>query len=44
MEKAKSKILLNLSDEVLIEVAQEEDAATLWAKLETLYLMKGLNN
>ncbi|KAL3751810.1 hypothetical protein ACJRO7_012617 [Eucalyptus globulus] len=44
MEKAKSIILLNLSDEVLIEVAEEEDAAALWAKLQALYVKKGLNN
>jgi len=44
MEKAKSTILLNLSDEILIEVAEEKDAATLWAKLQALYVKKGLNN
>jgi len=44
MEKAISIILLNLSDEVLLEVAKEEDAAALWAKLQALYVKKGLNN
>ncbi|KAK3418389.1 hypothetical protein EUGRSUZ_H04348 [Eucalyptus grandis] len=29
MEKAKSTILLNFSDEVLIEITEEKDAATL---------------
>ncbi|KAK3409686.1 hypothetical protein EUGRSUZ_J01783 [Eucalyptus grandis] len=33
MERVKSTILLNLSDEILIEVAEEKDAAMLWAKL-----------
>ncbi|KAI6673870.1 hypothetical protein NL676_001776 [Syzygium grande] len=44
MERAKSIILLNLSDEVLIEVVEEKDAAALWAKLQALYVTKGLNN
>ncbi|KAK3433708.1 hypothetical protein EUGRSUZ_D01009 [Eucalyptus grandis] len=33
MERANSIILLNLSDEVLIEVAEKKDAVALWAKL-----------
>jgi len=44
MQKAKSIILLNLSDEVLLEVIEEKDAAALWAKLQALYVKKGLNN
>lgn len=37
-------ILLNLSDEVMIDMAKEKDASALWAKLEALYLIKDLNN
>lgn len=44
MEKIKSIILLNLTDKVLIEVTENKDAATLWTKLQTLYIKKGLNN
>ena len=44
MKRAKSIILLNLSDEVLIEVVEEKDVAALWAKLQALYVTKGLNN
>ncbi|KAK3445025.1 hypothetical protein EUGRSUZ_A00533 [Eucalyptus grandis] len=33
MEKAKSIILLNLNDEVLIEVVEEKDPTALWVKL-----------
>jgi len=44
MEKEKSIILSNLSNEVLIELVKEKDEAKLWAKLEKLYQMKVLNN
>lgn len=44
MTKARNLILLNLSDEVLIEVGEEKDTAALLAKLQALYVTKGLNN
>ena len=37
-EKVHSTILLCLVDEVIIEVADEESAAGLWLKLESLYM------
>ena len=43
-EKAHSTILLSLADEVIYEVADEETAATLWLKLESLYMTKSLTN
>jgi len=43
-EKAHSTILLCLSDEVIIEVADETTASGLWNKLETLYMTKSLTN
>ena len=43
-EKVHSTILLSLSDEVLYEVANEEKAAGLWLKLESLYMTKSLTN
>ena len=43
-EKAHSTILLSLSDEVLYEVADEDTAAGLWIKLESLYMTKSLTN
>jgi hypothetical protein len=43
-EKAHSAILLSLSDGVLREVADEETAAGLWKKLESLYMKKSLTN
>jgi len=44
MEKAKSTILLNLLDDLLIKVAEENDVVTLWAKLQALYVKKCLND
>ncbi|KAJ9563977.1 LOW QUALITY PROTEIN: hypothetical protein OSB04_009137 [Centaurea solstitialis] len=43
-EKAHSTILLSLADEVIYEVADEESAASLWLKLESLYMTKSLTN
>ncbi|XP_059671098.1 uncharacterized protein LOC132316642 [Cornus florida] len=43
-EKACSAILLNLADEVLHEVIDEDMAAKLWLKLESLYMTKSLTN
>ncbi|GJW39229.1 hypothetical protein Tco_0065074 [Tanacetum coccineum] len=43
-EKAHSTILLCLSDEVLDEVGDEETAAGVWKKLETIYMAKSLTN
>ena len=43
-EKAHSTIILSLSDDVIIEVADQETAAALWAKLESLYMTKSLTN
>ena len=42
--KAHSTIMLSLSDDVIIEVADQETAAALWAKLESLYMTKSLTN
>lgn len=44
VEGVNSIIPLNLWDEVLIVVVEENDAATMWAKLRALYVSKGLNN
>ena len=43
-EKAHSSIMLCLSDDVIVEVAEEETAAGLWLKLESLYMTKSLPN
>lgn len=43
-EKAHSLILLCLADEILVEVSDEETAAGLWLKLETLYMTKSLTS
>lgn len=42
--KAYSSILLSLNDRVLREVQKEEDAAGVWAKLETIYMEKSISN
>ncbi|WRX23839.1 GAG-pre-integrase domain - like 7 [Theobroma cacao] len=44
MEKAHSVILLALSDEVLREVTNEESAAAVWFKLESIYMTKSFTN
>ncbi|WRX08983.1 Integrase [Theobroma cacao] len=44
MEKAHSVILLVLSDEVLRGVTDEESAAAVWLKLESIYMTKSLTN
>ena len=41
-EKAHSTIMLCLSDDVIIEVVDQETAAALWMKLESLYMTKSL--
>ena len=43
-EKAFSTILLCLADEIIIEVSDEKTAASLWQKLESLYMTKSLTN
>ncbi|KAL1540759.1 Retrovirus-related Pol polyprotein from transposon TNT 1-94 [Salvia divinorum] len=43
-EKAHSTIMLCLSDDVIIEVADQETVAALWTKLESLYMTKSLTN
>ncbi|KAL6138517.1 hypothetical protein ACLB2K_063799 [Fragaria x ananassa] len=39
-----STILLCLADDIITEVAEEETAAGLWLKLESLYMTKSLTN
>ena len=43
-EKAHSAIILCLGDRALREVASEKTAATIWTKLEKLYMTKSLAN
>ncbi|KAL6220070.1 hypothetical protein ACLB2K_007827 [Fragaria x ananassa] len=43
-EKAHSTILLCLADDIITKVAEEETAAGLWLKLESLYMTKSLTN
>ncbi|KAH9650014.1 hypothetical protein KPL70_026198 [Citrus sinensis] len=43
-KKAKSTIILSLSDLVIREVSKEKTMAELWAKLESLYMTKSLAN
>ena len=43
-EKAHSTIMLCLADDVITEVSDEETAAGLWLKLESLYMKKSLTN
>ena len=43
-EKAHSTILLNLDDHIITEVADQDIAAELWMKLESLYITKSLTN
>ncbi|KAH9754884.1 Integrase catalytic domain-containing protein [Citrus sinensis] len=43
-KKARSTIILSLSDSVIREVAKEKTVAELWAKLENLYMTKSLAN
>ena len=42
VDKARSAIVLCLGDKVLREVAKEPTAASMWAKLESLYMTKSL--
>src|SRR5438045_5601906 len=42
--KARATIVLCLSDEVLYNVMNEESAAGLWSRLESLYMTKSLSN
>lgn len=44
LAKAHSAIQLSLSDEVLREVAYKTSPASLWLKLESLYMTKSLTN
>ena len=43
-EKAHSTILLCLADEIIAEVADQPTAASLWLRLESLYMTKSLTN
>ncbi|CAL1380356.1 unnamed protein product [Linum trigynum] len=43
-EKAHSTILLCLVDDIVTEIAAEKTAASLWLKLESLYMTKSLTN
>ena len=43
-EKAHSRIMLCLADDVITEVSDAETAAGLWLKLESLYMTKYLTN
>ena len=43
-EKSHSTIMLCLADDVITEVSDEEIAAGLWLKLESLYMTKSLTN
>ena len=43
-EKTHSTILLSLDDHIITEVADQETAAKLWLKLESLYMTKSLTN
>ena len=43
-EKAHSTIMRCLADEVITEVSDEETAASVWLKLESLYMTKSLTN
>ena len=43
-KKARSSIILNLSDEVLREVATETSAKAMWDKLKALYMKKTVEN
>jgi len=42
IDKAKSAIVLCLGDKVLRDVAREPTATSMWAKMESLYMMKSL--
>ena len=42
--KARSAIILCLGDKALREVAREKTAASMWLKLESLYMTKSLAN
>ena len=42
--RAKATIILCLSDEVLYNVMNEETTASLWYRLESLYMTKNLSN
>lgn len=44
LEKAHSAIILSLEDNALREVAKEKAAASIWTKLESLYMQKSLHN
>ena len=44
MECAYSLLILNLADNVLRQVDEEDTAAKIWLKLESLYMTKTLSN
>ena len=44
MEYAYSLLILNLSDNVLRQIDDEDTAAKVWLKLESLYMTKTLSN
>ena len=43
-EKAHATIMLCLADDIITEIADQDTAAGLWLKLESLYMMKSLTN
>ena len=43
-ELAFSLLILNLSDNILMQVNEEEITAKVWSKLESLYITKSLSN
>ncbi|CAI0433544.1 unnamed protein product [Linum tenue] len=43
-EKAHSTIILSLSDDIIIEVASKKTVASLWLKLESMYMTTSLTN
>ena len=43
-DKARSGIILNLTDEILQEVAGESIAKGMWDKLKTMYMKKTVKN
>jgi len=44
VDKASSAIVLCVGDKVLKEVAKEPTAASIWSKLESLYMTKSLTH
>ena len=43
-EKAHATIMLCLANDIITEIADQDTAAGLWLKIESLYMMKSLTN